>query len=273
MGVDFVLDRKCRIKEAIGTEALVGLVKSRARAEGILQMARREGNNKPPAEIQITLAVVTPQGTREQRQVSVQSLLDESAPLEQMAPICGGCPAAVNGKPFGCYGSINYPIAARTEQWLMSLLPGDVQSPIGTVLQQAIKDFHYDGEPIMKLRSQRTFFEDPRGATRTWKSGKGFFAKVSNGFSVTSSQLLQMMFCVGPLQPSHCGMVAAFLGLIPHDAPPQALTNKAVFIAAAKDMPQRILPPTDAPGATNFMHLFQAMIGAVELEVPVLVDY
>jgi hypothetical protein len=272
MGVDFVLDRSCQVKEKLGTEGLVGLVKSRNRAETILQMARKDGNQKPPSEIHITLAVMTPEGTKEKRQVSVQSLLNESAPLDQLAPNCRTCPANLQGPSFGCYGTINYSIRASTEQWLMSLLPDDLDSTAGQILQRAVKDLGYDGTPILKLRNQKTFFEDQRGTTRTWK-GKGFFGRMSGGFSLTSSQLLQMLFCLGPLQPSHCGMVSLFLGLIPHDSPAEALKDKAVFEKAAANVGSRIQVPSDDAGATNFFHLFQALVGAVVLEVPVLVDY
>ena len=272
MGVDFVLDRSCPVKEKLGTEGLVGLVKSRSRAESILQMSRKDGNTKPPSEIHITLAVITPQGTQEKRSVSVQSLLDESAPLDQLAPNCKTCPANLRGPAFGCYGTINYPIRASTEQWLMGFLPDDLESTAGLILQRAVKDLGYDGSPILRLRSQKTFFEDQRGQTRTWK-GKGFFGRMSGAFSITSSQLLQMLFCLGPLQPSHCAMVGLFLGLIPHDSPAEALKNKAIFEKAASNFASRIRVPADDAGATNFFHLFQALVGAVLLDVPVLVDY
>lgn len=160
MGADFVLGQGCSVKERLGTEGLVGLVKSRCRAETILQLARKDGNTKPTSEIFITLAVMTPGGTQEKKSVSVQALLDESAPLDQLAPHCKTCPANLKGPSFGCYGTINYPIRLRTEQWLMSLLPDDLESTAGFVLQRAVKDLGYDGSPIQKLRSQKTFFDD-----------------------------------------------------------------------------------------------------------------
>jgi hypothetical protein len=271
MGVDFVLDQGCRVKEKLGTEGLVNLVKSRSRAEAILAMARRKGDTKPPSEIRITVAVVTPEGTREGRSVSVQSMLDQAAPLNDLAPHCKTCPANLDGPSFGCYGSIHYPIQARTEQWLMGLLPDDLETTAGFVLQKAVKDLKYDGSPIERLRTQPTFFESRSAARRTWKA-KGFFGRISGGFSLTSSQVLQMMFSLGPLQPSHCGMVSLFLGLIPHDSPGQAIKDKAIFEKAAGDIRSRIQAPADVAGASNFFHLFQAMVGAVVLDVPVLVD-
>lgn len=97
---------------------------------------------------------------------------------------------------------------------------------------------------------------------------------MSGGFSLTSSQLLQMLFCVGSAQPSHCGMLSLFLGLIPHDSPGDVLKDKSAFQRAALDIINaRINVPAGTSEAANFFHLFQALVGAVLLDVPVVVDY
>ena len=271
MGVDFVLERGCPVKDKLGTEGLVQLVKSRTRAKAILEMARSKGDKRAPSEITITLAVVTPDGMRENRPVSVQSMWDQAKPLDELAPHCKTCPANLRGPAFGCYGTINYPISARTEQWLMGLLPEDVETTAGVLLQSAIRDFKYDGAPVERLRSDPTFYESRTPARRTWK-GKGLFGRLSGGYTVTSSQLLQMMFNVGPMQPSHCSMVGLFLGLVPHGSPGEVVTDASAYVKAAGDMATRVKAPPDDAGAGNFLHLFSALVGAVALNVPVLVD-
>jgi hypothetical protein len=209
MSFEFILDLDCPVKQAIPTESLVGLIKARNQANAILAMARREGGSRPPSEIRFTRRLQTPTGI-EDRSVSVQEMLDDSARLGPLEGHCEGCKANVRGKAFGCYGTVAYPIRARTEDWLMGLLPESPESTAGTMLVKAIKDLGYDGRPIARLRPQATFFERKSPAKRRWGS---FFSKRQ----VTSDQMLQMLFCLESLQPAHCLMCALFLGLLPHD--------------------------------------------------------
>ncbi|HET6249047.1 MAG TPA: hypothetical protein VFE47_15220 [Tepidisphaeraceae bacterium] len=269
MGVDFALDYGCPVKDQLSMEGLVRLVKTRDRAATILAMVRRDGNTKPPSEILITQRVQRPNGVQEDQAVSIQSMIDQAAALEGLAHHCQDCSANLAMKPFTCYGSIRYPIRLRTEQWLLSLLPEDINCTAGIILQKYIKDFRYDGGDILKLRQNPTFFEDRTGPTRTWKS-KGFLGRLSTAFSLTSSQLLQMLFCVGALQPPHCTMLCLFLGLIPHDTPADQLQNQNTFLRVAfsdGDM------PSDVPDIGAFIHFSDALLRAVALNTPVAIDY
>jgi len=269
MGVDFVLDYNCPVKEQLTTAGLVGLVKSRSRAAAILEFARGRGNSKPPSEILVSQRVQRPDGVQEERDVSVQSLIDASAPLDGLAHHCEDCSARIAQKPFPCYGSIRYPIRLQTEQWLMGLLPTNLDCTAGILLQKYVKDFGYDGGAILKLRGDAAFFEDPNGHRTAWKT-KGFLGRFSTAFSVTSSQLLQMMFCVGPLQPPHCTMLSLFLGLVPHDTPPEKLKDRNTFLRVAfadGDL------PADVPDLDGFLHFSDALLRSVLLNVPVAIDY
>jgi hypothetical protein len=269
MGVDFVLDYDCPVKEQLSTAGMIGLIKSRSRATAVLEMARREGNTKPPSEILFTQRVERPGGVQEERGVSVQGLMDTTARLDDLAHHCEGCSARIAQKPFPCYGSIRYPIRLRTEQWLMSLLPTDLDCTAAVILQKYIKDFGYDGAPIQKPRGNPTFFEDRTGHRTTWKS-KGFLGRFSPAFSLTSSQLLQMMFCLGSLQPPHCTMLCLFLGLIPHNTPPDALVDRKTFLRVAFSGGNL---PTDVPDLDGFLHFSDALLRSVLLNVAVNIDY
>lgn len=226
MSFEFILDLDCPVKRTIPTEALVGLVKSRNQAQAILAMARQRGDNRPPSEIRITRRLQTPQGVQD-RPVSIQAMIDEGAKLDAFAGHCSGCKANVRGEPFGCYGTVSYPIRTRTEEWLMGLLPASRESAAGTMLLRAIKDLGYNGRPIADLRLKGPFFESKVPARLDWVS----FLSRSR---ITSDQVFQMLFCLGTLQPSHCLMLALFLGLIPYRI------TLAEFEAALNDREARV---------------------------------
>jgi hypothetical protein len=267
MSFEFILDLDCPVKQAIPTEALVGLVKARDQANAVLAMARREGDRRPPSEIRITRRLQTPAGV-EDCSVSIQEMLDDSAKLGPLEAHCEGCKANVRGKPFGCYGTVAYPIRSRTEDWLMGLLPGSPGSTAGTMLLKAIKDLGYDGRPIARLRPQATFFERKAPARRQWGS---LFSRRQ----VTSDQVLQMLFCVGSLQPTHSLMCALFLGLIPHDLAPSD------FESALLDRPTRLrllnesrMPEDVGDGQIWDMIVFlDALVRSAAFDLPLATSY
>src|SRR5689334_3812169 len=103
MGIDYVIDLECAPKEALTTEGIVNLVKARSRAEAILEMARQDGDQRPPSQITFKVAL-NRQGKVETQDVSVQALLDQAAALDEHRGHCANCPAnRDNPKGFGCY--------------------------------------------------------------------------------------------------------------------------------------------------------------------------
>ena len=61
--------------------------------------------------------VMRPEGPVEEK-VSVGTLLNQGQGLRTHAHHCQGCKANLPGRPFACYGSVSYPISARSEEWL-----------------------------------------------------------------------------------------------------------------------------------------------------------
>ena len=214
---------------------MVALVQGQNQASVIIEMARRDGDKRPPEEITFTRMVMRPEGAQEQ-EVSVGALLEQVAELGPQAPHCKGCKANRLDKPFGCYGSVPYPIPVAAEEWLMSLLPKDLKSPAGYILQSAVKDFGYDGGMFLNMRPQDMFFESRTPVKRKW--GSWF-----SGWSLTSDQLLQMLFGLANLQSGHCQMMCMILGMIetedegnplpppPEEAKPLAQAINAVALA------------------------------------------
>jgi hypothetical protein len=72
---------------------------------------------------------------------------------------------------------------------------------------------------FLEMRPKDVFFENRKPIKRKWGS-------LFSGWSLTSDQLLQMLFGLGTLQPSHCKMMSIILGLIQTDGatgrPPSA---------------------------------------------------
>lgn len=242
MGIDYVVDLDCSPKQALSIEKIIALIKSRNQIATIVEMARRDGDERPSEEITFTRMVMRPEGPTEQ-QVSVRTLLQQVGELEPHVQHCDGCEANLCERPFGCYGYISYPIPVAAEEWLMSLLPADLESSGGYILQSAVADFEYDGGMFLDMRPQDMFFESPTPVERTWAS-----------FALTSDQLLQMLFGLGGLQTGHCQMMCLILGMIQtEDEEPHSL-------------PQ---PPEEA---IEMAYAINALALAASLEVSLLID-
>jgi len=259
MGVDHVVDLECNAKRALGVEGIVNLLKSRSRADMILQMSRQNGDNRPPEQITFKVAVQRPSGV-ETQDVSIGMLYQQAAALDPHRAGCTSCPANAGAQAgFGCVRYLNYPIELHTEQWLFSRLPQDMQCTAGQFLQRAITDFGWDGAPSANMRAQgRTFFESPQPLTQRWP----------DGFTFTSDQLFHMLFHVGHLGSTHALMVCLFLGVVPHDLDPQILgdrNRRAQTFALAN------IPPQEGQ-REQMAEVLRALVMAARLEVQLLVD-
>jgi hypothetical protein len=215
MGIDYVVDLDCAPKKTLSTKRIISLVKGQAQVAAIIDRARRQGDERPAEQLTFTRMLMRPEGTVKE-EVSVGALLKQGEELQAHSHHCQGCQANLRGKPFGCYGSISYPITLRAEEWLMSLLPNDLVSPAGHLLRSAVTDLKYTGGMFPQMRQKDIFFESRKPVVRNWGSS-------SSGWSLISDQLLQMLFGLGNLQPSHCKMMCIILGLIPTGAEPQPL--------------------------------------------------
>ena len=231
MGIDYVVDLDCEPKRALSVERLVSLVKGQSQAAAIIEMARRDGDQRPPEQLSFTRMVLRPEGPVEQK-ISVGTLLNQVQELNAHAPHCEGCQANLPARPFGCYGSVAYPITARAEEWLMSQLPADLKSAAGHLLRSAVTDLKFTGGMFLKMRPQEMFFESRTPIKRKWGSWL-------SGWTLTSDQLLQMLFGLGNLQPAHCKMMSIILGLIPtgdDSAPPKPNEQSAPLARALNAM-------------------------------------
>lgn len=209
MGVDCAIIHPAPT-DALGVEGRVRLLKSRRQVESILGMMRARGDARPPSEITIQKTIVRTDGRQENVGVTLQQMMDEAAPIDELERAAG--PGAHYE-----YGYVSYPLAENAERWLMSLLPEDLSTPAGTMLTSCVRDFKYDGGQVSKMRAAAgRFFQRSEPLRRFWRTPRGEWA-------LTSDQALQMLIGLGPLRPGHVLMVSLIFGILPHTLDPEQL--------------------------------------------------
>jgi len=261
MAIDYVLAMGCEPQRALGVERLVSLHRTRILARTALAHMREDGEQRSPAEIEVQLTMRKPDGDSA-RGVSLQDLLDETRPLDEVAPHCATCPAGFT-REFACHRRIRYPIPEHVEQWLMGRLPTHLATTAGALLVRGLSEFRWDGAPAAKLRaSGTTYFESRVAYGVRWQGDDGTI-------EISSDQLFQMMFMVGHLAPTHCLMLALFFGVIPHD----------ISIHELKDTDGRTRAldtatvPSQADADTEQLAAFlRTLAVAARLETTVLID-
>jgi hypothetical protein len=245
VGIDYVVNLDCAPKKALTTQKIIALVKAKNQAETVIELLRRDGDQRPVEQLTFTHVVHRPEGPTEQ-EVSVGALLKQTKELDAHAHHCQACEANLFEQPYGCYGSISYPISAEAEKWLMSLLPKELKTAAGHMLRSAVTDFGYTGGMFLEMRPQEMFFESQTPVKRKWGSWL-------SGWTLTSDQLLEMLFGLGDLQPAHCKMMCLILGMLQIDEDAEPLPP----------------PPEEAE---QVAHALNAMARAAQLEVELLVD-
>lgn len=264
MAIDYVLSTSCVPQERLGVDRLVNLHRTRILARSALAAMREEGEQRAPADISIQLTMKKPDGDAA-RGVTLQDLLDEAGPLDEVAEYCAACPAGLP-REFACHRRIGYPIPERVEEWLMARLPTSLGNTAGALLVRGLKEFGWDGAPTAKLRSAGdTFFESRAPYGVRWQGGDGSTIEIS------SDQVFQMMFMVGHLAPTHCLMLALFCGVIPHDVPLHELKDTADRnrILDAAIATASVEPDPDVDQLAAFL---RTLAIAARLETSVLID-
>ncbi|MBS1118553.1 MAG: hypothetical protein H6Q90_781 [Deltaproteobacteria bacterium] len=261
MAIDYVLAMGCEPHRQLGVHRLIGLHRTRILARSALAHLREDGEERPPTDIEVQLTMRKPEGDSA-RGVTLQDLLNESAPLDEVAGHCATCPAGLP-REFACHRRIRYPIPEHVEAWLMTRLPTELACTAGALLVRGLGEFGWNGEPTAKLRTTgTTFFESRAPYGVRWQGDDGVI-------EISSDQLFQMMFMVGNLAPTHCLMLALFFGVIPHDT---SLSNLKDKDGRARALDGARLP-TEADADIEQLAAFLRMLGmAARLDVSILID-
>lgn len=213
MALDYFGVFPCEVHSKINPINLLQMEKSRNRVYAILDLMRKDPNtdkSKPESEWIFKIAIKNADSV-EEKNVRIADLLEEAAPLDELAKNCVKCPFNVRETDFGCGGAIHYPISEKAEEWLMSRLPNNLESSCGQLLSRAINDFNYDGEVINNARNRQEIYESNKPVERKWGS---FFGKKTK---INSNQILHMTIAVGHIQPMHAKLLAYFTGFLGDD--------------------------------------------------------
>jgi hypothetical protein len=179
------------------------MLKARTRALILREMATRDG--KDPDAATATFHTADEEGKMQQREISVKELEAAAAPLGKHETHCEGCAANLLGEPFGCFGSLQYPIQVAQEEWLMARLQSADEIG-GRLFLDFTGEFKITGEPVREMR-RAGFFEATKPVTRI--IGKKTLGKLK----ADSNQLFQsILFAGNPLNPSHCMGFLLWLG-------------------------------------------------------------
>lgn len=262
MAIDYVLAVGCEPQERLGVERLVELHRTRILARSALAHMREDGNDRPPSEIHIQLTMRKPDGDAG-RGVTLQDLLDEAAPLDGVSGHCKSCPAGLT-RDFACHRRIRYPIPEHVEQWLMARLPASLGCTAGALLVRGLEELNWDGAPAAKLRAAGdSFFESRMPLGVRWEGAN------AGRIEISSDQLFHMMFLVGHLTPTHCLMLALFLGVLPHDVSLHVLQDPAARTQALADAKVETEADPDIEQLAAFL---RALGTAARLDASIMID-
>lgn len=267
MAIDYVLAVGCPPHRQLGIERLVTLDRTRIIARSALARLRADGDDRDPGEITLQMATQSPSGTSESRGVTVADLLAEAAPLDAVAEFCEQCPAGLP-RAFACHRRIRYPIPEHVEQWLMARLPTSLACTAGVMLARALGDFGWDGAPCARMRAAGdTFFESrvPYGVRWQPDTTSPGVAPIE----LSSDQLMQMLFFVGHVTPSHALMMALFLGVVPHDTPLADLVDAA---GRERALARAYVPAEPDADIEQLAAYLRALLAAVRLDVTIEID-
>jgi len=266
MGIDYIIHYDCVPKRAFTVEGLMGRLKGRDRARAVIQLYRDHGDQRPPSKMGFEMVRRLPDGTEETEIIIVQDLLDVAAELEPYETYCVDCPANHAAMAFGCIGTINYPISAQAERWLLDQLPGNDHPLAFMLLQKAIYDIGYSGEAGSRLRTQEgVFLESVVPLERDL-----------DGVRFSGDQVFEMLFLSGPIQPAHGSMLLQFFGGISPDLEADEIMQLAAppsWEWIIQHIPFRhSYSSSDDVSTAELKAFFHALYVAYKLGEPVLLD-
>jgi hypothetical protein len=265
MAIDYVVHLLCQPKETFGVDGLLDRLKAGARAREVIRLYRDNGDMRPPAEMGFEFARSLPDGEEEVVVVMVQDLLDQAAELEPLIPYCADCPANVLNRPFGCYGSINYPISSAAEKWLLDQLPSNREPILWLLLRESFKQ--NDGHPVEALRAGGVYFEER--AVRGREFGE---------YLASADQVFQMLFLYGHIQAIHAGMLLLFFNAVPRESVESLDVTRLIDGTLPQHEKEERFPfvmqqqEGDDSSVSEFKTFFKALHRAWLLDVPLLLD-
>lgn len=264
MAIDTIIGYNCVPKQTLTPEGILERIKGKERAETIIALFRRNGDNRPPTEMGFEMVRTAADGSEEMQVVVVQHLLDSADELKPLEHFCTGCPANAANRPFGCMSQIRYPISGEAEAWLLSQLPGPEEPLVWLLLRQGIQEFNYDGSTVRPLRAAgTTHFAEQRALARNLTE-----------FDINTDQVFEMTFLLGDIYPNHAGVLLLFFNAIERGIEADQIINigrlppqeRAKFSFLHK------ISPNDDPTTAEIKQFLYALYLAWRLNVPMMLD-
>ncbi len=201
MAIDYIIDKSCAVKEEVGTDGLVDLIKNRNRAAQIFRKLVEDGKSEGEAlETSFSIQMFSAEtGQAEVKKVTVRDLFSKTSQLKDLAKSCENCPLS-DGEGFGCYHHINYPISAEAERWLVQLAhAAQAKGLPESILLKFILDEEVTGEFFGRLRKDERsmFLQYPEPLEVVVKK------KLLKKTKINTDQILDMLFAIGTMERTH----------------------------------------------------------------------
>jgi hypothetical protein len=204
MGVDYIIGYGCVPKEVFTSRGLLERVKAGERARTITEFYQLHGDDRPPEKMGFEMVYRNAEGEQETQLVQLDDLIVKRAELNDYEHHCAGCPANRAGEPFGCIGTVNYPISQQAEVWMLDQLPTP-DDPLAFLLLKQGPELGNTGQRAEGLRDDHpgVFFESATTLIRRFPE-----------MNVTGEQLFELFFLLGDIQPKRAVMILLFMGAI-----------------------------------------------------------
>jgi hypothetical protein len=264
MGVDYIINYNCPVKEQFGNEGLLQRAKAAERGRIIREVYAQEKEQRRAEDMGFEMIYRNALGEQETTIITVEELDQLAGELAGFEQYCKDCPANRLKKPFGCIGNVNYPISGQGEVWMLQRLP-DETTPIPFLLLQQGRQMGNTGLQAEDLRDNHPgiFFESTAPLKREYPE-----------MDVTGEQLFELMFLLGPIQPKRAVMILLFIAAIQRDMDADKLMNLTPAQANYAQTYPFLLPAEAGDDQTirDLKGFFQALYLAWLLDRDVWVD-
>lgn len=269
MPVFHYIDWGCEPRRQLG-DRLVPLAQKRVLA---LNLEREVGQaaRDSPGDVVVRRRFSEPHSHGDDERYTLEELRAETAELDPFLPCCAGCPASLNGGPFGCIQTISFPIATEAEAWLLERI-GPPDTLVGTFFRQSAAAMGY-GQNCQRLIEWRAngYLQSPEPLARR---------NVESNDIVTSDMLLHAMLMSGDLDPARLLSLLLFtraLGTSDGGGPDEVLVLVSAIQAGKieNEVPEFVfqleVDEGDPPSIQDTKAFLLAAFRAFSLQVPLAI--
>lgn len=209
MGLDYWVAFDCAPQQAVPVTDMVRIFKREAGARAIMEDLLSQGVSSAAALMEtVRYQVKTPDGEVREESYRLEEAFDDHERLQAYAMQCGGCSIG-GGSPFGCMGTVSYPISIAAEEWLASLAAraweagGEHQGLLRFIIEKNV-----NGQRYGRLRSQfpGALFEGDTAASFVYK--KTLFGKKL----IDTNQLFSALNPAAELPAGAASLIASCFG-------------------------------------------------------------